>query len=290
MQSIVIQTVEKLDFRTREAYKTLRTNLEFSGTDIRVISLTSCVPNEGKTSVSFQLAYSLAESGKRTMLVDADLRKSVLQGRYKVTKGKFGLSHYLSGQVKLDEICCSTNIPNLDIVLAGPVPPNPSELLSNEAFRAMLEKMRKDYKYVIIDTPPLGNVIDGAIVARECDGSVIVIEANAISYHFAQNVKEQLDKAGCRILGCVLNKVDMKNNSYYGKCYGKYYGRYYGRENDRSPVRREDGSVREGKKKTGNDAPQEQEAALTVHEDSFIAAEAAGEQTENKEADEKEKL
>lgn len=273
MQNIAIQTMEKLDFRTKEAYKTLRTNLEFSGKNIRVIALTSCVPNEGKTSISFQLACSLAESGKKTMLVDADLRKSVLQGRYKVTKGRFGLSHYLSGQVKLDEIFCNTNIPNLHIVLAGPIPPNPTELLSNEAFQMMIAKMRGDYEYVVIDTPPLGSVIDGAIVARECDGAMIVIEANAVSYRFAQNVKEQLEKAGCRILGCVLNKVNMKNNPYYGK----YYGKYYGRENDRGSSHREDGSVREGKKKTGNSTMWEQEIAQTIPKDSSIIFEAVEE-------------
>lgn len=96
----------------------------------------------------------------------------------------------------------------------------------------MLEVLRMKYDYVIVDTPPLGSVIDGAVVGAICDGTVIVVESGAISYKFAQNVKEQLDKVGCRILGCVLNKVNTKKNPYYGKYYGYYYGSYYGYGND----------------------------------------------------------
>lgn len=144
-----------------------------------------------------QLCLSLAESGKQTILVDADLRKSVLRGRYKANREKYGLSHYLSGQVELDDACCRTNVNNFDIIFAGPVPPNPSELLGGDAFRNMLEVLRMKYDYVIVDTPPLGSVIDAAIVGAICDGTVIVVESGAISYKFVQNVKEQLNKVGC---------------------------------------------------------------------------------------------
>ena len=215
MQNVIIRSIERLDFRTKEAYKTLRTNLSFAGKNVKVISLTSCTPNEGKTSVSFQLCLSLAESGKQTILVDADLRKSVLRGRYKANREKYGLSHYLSGQMELDDVCCRTNVNNFDIIFAGPVPPNPSELLGGDAFKNMLEVLRMQYDYVIVDTPPLGSVIDGAVAGAICDGTVLVVESGAISYKFAQNVKEQLDKVGCRILGCVLNKVNTNKNPYY---------------------------------------------------------------------------
>lgn len=228
MQKVQIRAIEKLDFRTKEAYKTLRTNLSFSGQNIKVVGMTSCTPSEGKTSVSFQLALSMAESGKKTILVDADMRKSVLRGRYKANHEKFGLSHFLSGQTNLNECVCETNVENFHIIFAGPVPPNPSELLSGNVFRGMVEKLRKEYDYVIIDTPPLGSVIDGAVIASNCDGAVLIIESGAISYKFAQNVKGQLEKAGCRILGCVLNKVNMSGRGYYGKYYEKYYGSYYG--------------------------------------------------------------
>lgn len=220
MQNIMIRTNERQDFRVKEAYKTLRTNLEFSGADKKVIALTSCTEDEGKTSISVQLAISFAEAGKKTILVDADLRKSVMHGRYKATRERYGLSHYLSGQAKAEEAVCATNIPNFHIIFAGQVPPNPSELLGGERFKLLIQRLRAEYEYVIIDTPPLGSVIDSAIVARECDGVILVIEANAISYKFARSVREQLDRTECKILGCVLNKVEIKRDSYYGKYYG----------------------------------------------------------------------
>lgn len=229
MQKIAIRSIEKLDFRTKEAYKTLRTNLTFAGKNVKVVALTSCTPNEGKTSLSFQLAMSLAEGGWKTVMVDADLRKSVLRGRYKASHEKFGLSHYLSGQSDLEDTLCETNIENFHIIFAGPVPPNPSELLGSDNFKEMVKQLREEYDYVIIDTPPLGSVIDGAVVAACCDGTVIVIESNAVSYRFVQSVKDQLEKAEVRILGCVLNKVNLSSKSYYGKYYEKYYGSYYGK-------------------------------------------------------------
>lgn len=216
----------ELDYRANEAYKTLRTNIQFCGNDIKVITFTSCTPNEGKSSVSFNLAVSFAEVGKRVILIDADLRKSVLIGRYKVGEVEYGLTHYLSGQEELWEVLLHTDIENMDIIFSGNYSPNPAELLNHTRFTKMINKLRDEYDYVIIDTPPLGSVIDSAIVAKISDGAVLVIEAQAISYRFAQNVKEQLEKSNCKILGAVLNKVSMEKNSYYGKYYGKYYGTY----------------------------------------------------------------
>jgi len=219
---------EELDYRTNEAYKALRTNIEFCGDDIKVISLTSCTPNEGKTSISFNMAKSFVDNGKRVAFIDADLRKSVLVGRYRVGEVKYGLTHYLSGQNDLDEVIYQTNIENLDIIFSGSYSPNPAELLNHTRFEDMISILREKYDYIIIDTPPLGSVIDSAVVARAIDGAIIVIEANAISYRFAQGVKEQLEKANCRILGTVINKVPMDKKKYYGRYYGKYYGSYYG--------------------------------------------------------------
>ena len=229
MKQITLITKDDLDYRANEAYKTLRTNIQFCGTDIKVITFTSCTPNEGKSSVSFNLAISFAEVGKRVILVDADLRKSVLVGRYKVGEIEYGLTHHLSGQKELNDILRKTDIENFDIIFSGSYSPNPAEILNHDRFNAMIDKLREDYDYVIIDTPPLGSVIDSAIVAKISDGVVIVVEANAISYRFAQSVKEQLDKTGCRILGAVINKIPMEKNGYYGKYYGKYYSKYYGK-------------------------------------------------------------
>ncbi|MHB8130883.1 MAG: CpsD/CapB family tyrosine-protein kinase [Mobilitalea sp.] len=232
MKQITFLKREELDYRANESYKTLRTNLQFCGDEIKVITITSCTPNEGKSSVSFNLAVSLAEVGKKVIFVDADLRKSVLIGRYKVGEIDYGLTHYLVGQKELDDIICHTDVENMDIMFSGTYSLNPAELLNHTRFSSMISKLREDYDYVIIDTPPLGSVIDSAIVARITDGAILVIEANAISYRFAQSVKQQLDKSNCRILGTVLNKIPMDTNGYYGKYHtkysGKYYGKYYG--------------------------------------------------------------
>lgn len=223
MQNIVIKSLRK-DYRTNEAYKTLRTNIEFSGEDNKAIVLTSSTPDEGKSTVSLGLAAALAEGGKRVLFVDADLRKSVLIGRHRVTQEVRGLSHYLSGQAALDDIICNTQEKGLHVIFAGIVPPNPSELLGQDKFAHMIESVKKGYDYIIIDAPPLGSVIDAAVIAKVCDASVLVIAANAVSYKFVRTVKDQLEKTGCPILGVVLNKVDMKQNKYYGKYYGNYYG------------------------------------------------------------------
>ncbi|NLP34797.1 MAG: CpsD/CapB family tyrosine-protein kinase [Clostridiales bacterium] len=229
MQQIVLERLEKLDYRSNEAYKSLRTNIQFCGSDVKLICITSCLPDEGKSSISFHLASSLAESGKRVIYVDADLRRSATIGRYKPDQAVNGLTHYLSGMCTLEEILYETNEINLDMVFTGPVPPNPSELLGSDLFIQLIRMLRENYDYVIVDTPPLGNVIDSAIIAKYCDGVILVIEANAISYKLAQKVKKQLDKGNCRILGAVLNKVAQNDSNYryYGKKYKKYSNKYY---------------------------------------------------------------
>ena len=223
MQSVTIKNVGK-DYRTNEAYKTLRTNLEFSGADKKAIVLTSSTPDEGKSTVSLGLALSLSESGKRVLLVDADLRKSVLMGRHKVTESVKGLSHYLSGQAQLSDVICGTQEDNMFVIFAGIIPPNPSELLGSERFAELIRRTKNDYDYVIVDAPPLGSVIDAAVIAKACDASVLVVAASTVSYKFIRTVKSQLEKTECPILGVVLNKVNMKQNRYYGKYYGNYYG------------------------------------------------------------------
>ena len=223
MINVEIKT-KKLDYSAAESFKSLRTNLQFCGEDKKVIAVTSCTPNEGKSSVTMNLAVSLAEAGKKVLLVDGDLRKSVLVGRTKVKGMSKGLTHYLSKQASLIDVICSTNVPTIHMIFAGPVPPNPAELLGGKLFKEMISSLRKIYDYILIDTPPLGSVIDSVVIAEECDGSVLLIESGVISYRFAQEVKEQLAKSNCPILGVILNKVDMFKQGYYGKYYGKYYG------------------------------------------------------------------
>lgn len=233
MQEIDIKKPSKLDFQAKEAYKSLRTNIQFCGDEIKVITITSCVPGEGKSTVSMNLASSLVETGKKVLFIDADMRASILVGRYKMTNAVVGLSHYLSGRVELEIALGKTNISGLDIIIAGPVPPNPSELLGGKYFERLIEYGRDKYDYIIIDTPPLGSVIDSAIVSKLSDGVVIVISSDNVSFKLAQKVKKQLEAANCKILGAILNKVDL-NNSYYGSYYGKYYGKYYGNNNGKN--------------------------------------------------------
>ena len=234
MQETELKEIKK-DYRSNEAYKSLRTNIEFSGEDNKVLVFTSCTPNEGKSTVTIALAQSLAEAGKKVLFIDADLRKSVLAGRYKVNGQLKGLSHFLSGQTELGEVMYRVKDTNMVMIFAGVIPPNPAELLGSKRFESLLASARKAYDYVIVDAPPLGSVIDAAIIAKMSDASVLVVAANTVSHKFAKVVKEQLEKSGCPILGVVLNKVDMGQNKYYGRYYGKYYGSYgdYGHEEER---------------------------------------------------------
>jgi capsular exopolysaccharide synthesis family protein len=227
MRHINFESYHQLDFRSNEAYISLRTNLLFCGNNIKLVCFTSCLPNEGKSNVSFHLAVSIAESGKKVLFVDADLRKSVIIGRYKPDRAVLGLTHYLSGQNEMEDIRYTTNMKNLDIILSGPVSPNPSELLGSDYFLELLKSMRNEYDYVIIDTPPLASVIDSVIVSEQCDGVVLIIETNAISYKLAQRVKKQLEKGNCKILGAVLNKVNLSD-----RLYGHYKKKYRRYEND----------------------------------------------------------
>lgn len=217
-----------LDYKSKEAFKMLRTNIEFTGEDLKVICITSCTPNEGKSSISFELAKSYAQLGKKILLIDADLRKSVMRQHHKKGRVRLGLVNFLVGKCEFEDALCSTDETNLYMVFAGPVPPNPSELLNNKRFIHMIEKAREEFDMIIIDTPPLGSVIDAAVVSKCCDGVVLVISSGTINYRFARKIKEQLEVTGCRILGCVLNKVDLSGKGYYGKYYGSYYGKYYG--------------------------------------------------------------
>ena len=216
----------KDDYNYRESLKTLRTNIQFCGSNIHTIMFTSALPDEGKSDVAFSVAASLAQIGKKVIFIDADIRKSVLVSRYQLEGEVNGLSQYLSGQKNREDIIYETNYEGFSVIFAGPYSPNPAELLEEDLFHDLIQSL-KDYDYVIIDTPPMANLIDSAIVASNCDGAIIVVEQGAVSYRLEQKVKSQLDKTGCRVLGVVLNKVDLSQNGYYGR-YGKYgkYGKY----------------------------------------------------------------
>ena len=210
------------DYLTNESYKTLRTNILFCGTDVKAILLTSARENEGKSTISTELAKSLADADKKTLLIDADMRKSVLISKNMKSRTFFGLSEFLSGQVEIDKILYSTQNPNFDVIFSGHFPPSPTELLGNSKFKLLIESAKKNYDYIIIDSPPLGTVIDAAVIAASCDGAIMVITPGKIGYHEALEVKTQLEKSGCKILGAILNDIYGKRTKYNKKYYKKY--------------------------------------------------------------------
>ena len=142
MQEVILRNIEQ-DFRSNEAYKTLRTNIEFAGADKKVIMLTSSAQNEGKSTVSLSLALSIAEGGKKVLFIDADLRKSVLIGRHHIHGEIKGLSHFLSGRAELKDVIMKTQQDGLYILFAGVVPPNPAEHLGRRSMEAVIEGPRK---------------------------------------------------------------------------------------------------------------------------------------------------
>jgi capsular exopolysaccharide synthesis family protein len=212
----------KQNFRYDEAMNTLRTNITFSGSKIQTVLITSVSPNEGKSSISWDLARSFANSGKRAIYVDTDMRKTVFMQRYGITQKVYGLSEYLSGQCEIDDAIYQSSIEGLDIVFAGPYSPNPTKLLEDgrcDEFFAAIKG--RDYDFIIIDTAPLGTVIDAAILSKYSDGVAVVVESEVTTIKLLQKVQDQLEKTGARQLGIILNKVKMNKGGYYSSYYYK---------------------------------------------------------------------
>ena len=209
-----------------EYYNSIRTNIQFSGRDLKVITLTSVQAGEGKSTTSVNVAISFAKAGFKTLLIDADTRNLVMSGLFKADEKFEGLSNYLSGNAELSNVISNTDIDNLMLIPAGQVPPNPTTLLQNSNFNFMIDTVKELFDYVIIDTPPIGLVIDSAIIAQKADASILVTEAGAIKRRFIQKAKKQMEQSGALFLGVILNKVEDSHGSYGG--YGSYgaYGNY----------------------------------------------------------------
>ncbi|ARE24923.2 tyrosine-protein kinase [Lactococcus cremoris] len=206
-------------------YNSIRTNIQFSGRDLKVITLTSVQPGEGKSTTSANIAISFAKAGFKTLLIDADIRNSVMSGTFKADEKYEGLSSYLLGNAELSAVISHTNIENLMLIPAGHVPPNPTTLLQNSNFNFMIDTVKELFDYVIVDTPPIGHVIDSAIISQKADANILVTEAGAIKRRFIQKAKEQMEQSGALFLGIVLNKVEETLDSYGGYVAYASYGK-----------------------------------------------------------------
>ena len=215
--------------RAEEHYNALRTNIQLSGNNLKVISVSSVKPGEGKSTTSTNIALAFARAGYKTLLVDADIRNSVMSGVFKSREKITGLTDFLSGTTDLSHGLCDTNVDNLFVIQAGPISPNPTALLQSENFDTMIETLRKYFDYVIVDTAPIGMVIDAAIISQKCDASILVTAAGETKRRDVLKAKEQLEQTGIPFLGVVLNKFNTTVERYgaYGG-YGSYgsYGNY----------------------------------------------------------------
>ena len=207
-----------------EAYRTLRTNIQFSSFDkeVKVIMITSSGPSEGKSTTSSNLAIVMAESGKKTLLIDCDQRKPKLHKIFELTN-KIGLSNILAGECSKETAIKSSGINNLDLLTSGVRPPNPSELLGSQKMKHFIEDLRTFYDFIILDTPPIIMVTDAQLLSRHADGCLLVVASAQADKNAAIKAKELLEKVDAKILGVVLNKVDTSRKGYYGYYYQYYY-------------------------------------------------------------------
>lgn len=221
-----IELIPHTDARSpvSEAYRAFRTSLLLaSAASPKVIVITSSFAREGKTTTSVNLATVLAQMGKPVLLVDADLRRPRLQ---KVFTGKMnlGLVNYLAANIPFEDIVQATEVPNLSLILSGPIPPNPSELLASDRMKHLIEMVRTKYAYVIFDSPPVLAVTDAIVLAASADGVVLTVHGGQTPRELVQRSAEKLRQANIPVLGAILNNLDLHQ---YGYTYRKSYYDYY---------------------------------------------------------------
>ncbi len=218
----VIEQYKNSGTTLRDSIKTLRTNIAFSCMDeeVKTIVVTSVRPSEGKSTVSIFLGMAMAESGKKTIIVDCDFRRPMISNYTKIRTSS-GLVDVLKKRITLQEAAVETGVNNLHI-LPTVMLPNPVEVIGSRRFENMIRELRSEYDIVIIDTPPLGSFIEAAIIASKADGTVLVLKSGFTDSSAAAEVVEQLKKAKARILGAVLNNVELSSEEYY---YSDYYYR-----------------------------------------------------------------
>ena len=201
-----------------EAYRSLRSNIEYSSFDdeYRVIVVTSSVPGEGKSTTSGNLAIALAQSGNKVLLVDCDMRKPSIHKKFKISNAA-GTAELLLRKKSFEEVVNDYN-ENLTIITAGKIPPNPSEMLASRAMTAFIKEMKNEFKYIILDTPPLQAVTDAQVLSTKADGVLLVVRAGSTKKELVSNSVDLINKVHGKVIGTVLNGVENKRNNYY------YYG------------------------------------------------------------------
>ena len=234
MNKLEITRFPPSDYAVTEALNTLCTNLSFAGEDIKRIVITSCRTSEGKSYLAMNIVRTLASLGKRALLVDADLRRSQIGVKFGLRfhpQRLQGLSHYLAGMCEVEDVVYTTDIPKVYMVPAGCEVMDSLSLLNTPRFSALLDQLAADMDVVIVDAPPIGVIIDAAEIAKSCDGALFAVSYNKISRKELTNAKKQIEQTGCRVLGCVLNNVEMNsyaNRRYYHKYgYSKYHTGHY---------------------------------------------------------------
>lgn len=205
-----------------EQYRIIRTNIMFSNvdSDIQSVLFTSEMPGAGKSTTAANVAAAFAQAGKRTVLVDADLRRPTSHYTFELSN-QSGLTTGIVNQLPMEEIVKHTSVENLDLITSGPVPPNPSELLSSVKMAQLLRELKSYYDMIIVDSPPVLAVTDAQILSKHTDGTVIVTDVKNNNVHRLKEAKQLLEKTDSKILGVVLNNVNMKKESknnyhYYG--------------------------------------------------------------------------
>lgn len=199
-----------------EAYRTLRTNIQFSSFDeeMKIITVTSSRPSEGKSTVACNMAVTFAENGNKVLLIDADLRRPTIHKKFKLPNS-LGIVNLILEPERMSEIVHEDVIEGLDIVTSGAIPPNPSELLGSKRNRALLSKLRQEYDTIILDTPPLLAVTDAQVLTTISDGTIIVAQHGVTKKDEILQAKGLLEKVKGNILGVVLSQIPVDDNSYY---------------------------------------------------------------------------
>jgi capsular exopolysaccharide synthesis family protein len=216
-----------------EAYRNIRTSvlLSFSEKPPKKIVVTSPNPGEGKTTTAINTAIALSQTGALVLLIDTDMRKPRIHKIFNKEENGLGVSNFLSGHAELKSIVKKTEIPNLYYIPAGPIPPNPSELISSNLFRVMIESLGKRFDHIVLDSPPVLGFTDSVILSTWVDGIILVVLSGKTPRETLQRAKEVLHQVNAKILGVVINRVNIhrSGNGYY---YYYRYNHYYGREGE----------------------------------------------------------